>query len=293
MSDADHHFMRFDEETNLKMNPDVRDAVRNGSFPSGWQHFVTCGYKENRPGVPSDVGKALQDVMEYSPSEVPPEHLRERVHGDESQSGFEYLGRIVSSDSYLAIKSIIELNENCNVLDFGCGCGRVIRYFQRFAENSKLYGTDIDNEAITWCQQNLSHIGQFIRNNNVPPLPFDDDFFDFVYSISIFTHLPEDMQFSWLEELRRVTKPGGYLILTTHGEELFHITSKKEVDQFKENGFYYAVGDGTEGLPDFYQTAFHTIGYVYANWGNFFEIKNIIKKGIAGHQDLILCRKPD
>jgi len=43
----------------------------------------------------------------------------------------------------------------------------------------------------------------------MPPMSYEDNMFDFVYSISIFTHLPEDMQFAWLQELQRITKPGG------------------------------------------------------------------------------------
>lgn len=32
----------------------------------------------------------------------------------------------------------------------------------------------------------------------------------------MFTHLPEEMQHSWLKELSRIAKPKGYLLLTTH-----------------------------------------------------------------------------
>ena len=34
----------------------------------------------------------------------------------------------------------------------------------------------------------------------------------------MFTHLPEDLQRPWLDELVRVTAPGGHLLLTFHGE---------------------------------------------------------------------------
>ena len=168
---------------------------------------------------------------------------------------------------YSLINSVVALGARCRILDFGCGCGRVIRYFHKLSTGSSLYGTDIDTEATSWCQECLSHIGEFTSNDVAPPLPFDAEFFDCIYSVSIFTHLPEDMQFAWLEELRRVTKRGGYLLLTTHGEELFRTTSKEKKDQLRREGFYYSVGAGTEGLPDFYQ-------------------------GLANHQDLILCRRP-
>jgi ubiquinone/menaquinone biosynthesis C-methylase UbiE len=125
----------------------------------------------------------------------------------------------------------------------------------------------------------------------MPPLTFGDEHFDFVYSISVFTHLPEEMQFAWLEELRRVTRRGGYLILTTHGQELVGAFSKEVKKRFRAAGFYYLVGAGTEGLPEFYQTSYHTEDYIYRQWGRFFDIIKILKKGIANHQDLVVCRR--
>jgi len=290
MNDMNYPVKSFDESTYLKLNPDVSEAVQNRSFSSGWEHYISYGFYENRPGVPFEVYKAIKDIMEDDKS-FPPEQLRKRVHGDENLSSFVNIGRIVSFNIYSSINSMIELGEHRFILDFGCGCGRVIRYFHKFSGNSSFYGTDIDEEAISWCQHELSQIGKFVKNEESPRLPFGDEFFDFVYSISVFTHLPEDMQFVWLEELRRVTKRGGYLLLTTHGEDLFKATSEESNRQFRKKGFYYSIGARTEGLPDFYQTSFHTKDYIYSYWSKFFEIKKFIKKGIANNQDLILCKK--
>jgi ubiquinone/menaquinone biosynthesis C-methylase UbiE len=282
----------FDESTYLKLNIDVFEAVQKGIFSSGWDHFISHGFGENRPGVPPELLTTVQNTLaDGSRESVPPRDLRKRVHGDEDLSGFETIGRIVSFDIYGAINPTIELGEHDRILDFGCGCGRVIRYLHKLYRNSSFYGTDIDKEAILWCQRHLSGVGQFVTNEESPPLPFNDEFFDFVYSISVFTHLPEDMQFEWLDELRRVTKRGGYLLLTTHGKELFPATSEKSKTQLQEAGFYYSVGSGTEGLPGFYQTSFHTEEYVLRYWSKFFKVRRIIKKGVAKHQDLILCER--
>ena len=43
----EHSFI-FDESFYLESNPDVRDAVRNGSFDCGWQHYRTFGNHERR-----------------------------------------------------------------------------------------------------------------------------------------------------------------------------------------------------------------------------------------------------
>lgn len=116
---------------------------------------------------------------------------------------------------------------------------------------------------------------------------YPDAFFDIVYSVSVFTHLPEEMQLSWLEELRRVAEKGGYLLLTTHGMEL--LSTSVPLDNTMAPRFYYAVGTGTDGLPDFYQTSFHSEDYILNKWSKFFKIVRVIRKGIANHQDLVIC----
>ncbi len=293
-----HPFQSFDEVTYLQLNPDVLEAIKGGSISCGLEHYIYHGFREHRPGVAPELYNALKGPMEdflrsVPPEYIPPDHLRQRVHGNVDLTAFEIIGRMVSFNIYSSINSIIELGEQHRVLDFGCGCGRIIRYFRKLYAQTRLYGTDIDEEAIVWCQHHLSQIGAFIANKDSPPLPFADDMFEFVYSISIFTHLPEDMELAWLEELRRVTRRGGYLLLTTHSEELLQDSSEENKEQLRENGFYYSVGNKTEGLPEFYQTSFHTEDYIHRHWSKVFEIEKVIKKGIANRQDLILCRKPN
>ncbi len=286
-------FENFDESAYLQLNADVRAAVPNGGFSSGWDHYIRYGYKEDRSGVPTNLSMWVQNLFDAGGKEpAPPPHLRKRVHGDEALTGFDTIGRVVSLDIYRVLQSpSVQLPDNSRLLDFGCGCGRILRYFHHLYKRSSLHGTDIDQEAISWCQHHLSQIGSFVTNEKLPSLRFPDEYFDFVYSVSVFTHLPEDMQLAWLKELQRVTKSGSYLLLTVHGEGLFQEASEEAKKRFQEIGFYYAVGTGTEGLPNFYQTSFHTERYIRRYWTEFFEIKTIIQKGIANHQDLILCRR--
>jgi SAM-dependent methyltransferase len=223
---------------------------------------------------------------------VPPQALRRRVHGADD------LARL-------------ELTGNSRVLDFGCGCGRVLTFFQR-ATGAELYGTDIDGEAIAWTRENLPDIADFQQNANWPPLSFADGFFDFVFSVSVFTHLPRRMQTAWLAELRRVTKPGGYLLLTTHGPHMvpqapdpapgrplrglrislnrLMVAARRR--KLRRAGFFYLGKIDAEGMPKFYGLSYQTHEGIRAQWGQFFEIEAIVPKGINDHQDLVLCRRP-
>ncbi len=110
-----------------------------------------------------------------------------------------------------------DLSEFERVLDFGCGGGRVLRGFPQLYPHLELYGSDYNQKLIDWASAHFPEEFHFNQNQLHPPLPYDDDFFDLVYMISVFTHLSLDCQMAWLAELRRVLKPGRPLVLTLHG----------------------------------------------------------------------------
>lgn len=108
--------------------------------------------------------------------------------------------------------------DNRKILEWGCGPGRVIRHLPGILPSScQFYGTDYNAKYIEWCRKNLKNI-TFFENGPEPPLPFPDNFFDIIYSISVFTHLSLKSHYSWFDELERVAKDGGILFFTVHGE---------------------------------------------------------------------------
>jgi SAM-dependent methyltransferase len=276
----------FDEELYLSKNPDVKAAVERGECESGLAHYLSYGQAENRPGAPYP-----GDEEQAGPT-VPPRHLRFRVHGADDVKSFASVGEALARGLLEIADGRMALTPNNRILDFGCGCGRVISSLSKLT-GAQIFGTDIDAEAIEWCNKSLSSVGKFSVNDKLPPLPFDDNTFDLVYSISIFTHLPEYMQFAWLGEINRVLKPSGYAILTTHGSSLFpsHLLSAEITSEFNEKGFYYHVGAGTDGLPDFYQTTFHSEAYILRNWTALVDVKTVLQRSAGDHQDSIICQK--
>jgi SAM-dependent methyltransferase len=107
-----------------------------------------------------------------------------------------------------------------SALEFGCGSGRVLRHFRNISKLS-LAGSDANPKPIEWARRNLPEI-DFRINALEPPLPFADESFDLVYALSVFTHIPLAWQRRWLEELRRVLRPQGYLLCTVLGSCYAH-----------------------------------------------------------------------
>lgn len=101
------------------------------------------------------------------------------------------------------------------VLDFGCGSGRLARWWAD-GTHGRINGCDPNRELVRWCRENLPFMNA-ATSEPEPPLPYPDETFDFVYALSIFTHLPDDQADRWMAELRRVLKPGGHLLFTVAG----------------------------------------------------------------------------
>jgi SAM-dependent methyltransferase len=129
-----------------------------------------------------------------------------------------------------AKKNGLEFGAFGKVLDFGCGCGRVMRQWSKVA-GPKFYGVDYNPKLIEWCQANL-RFAEFAVNHSISPLKFVDETFDFIYSISVFTHLTESDQRFWMRELVRILKPGGHLIITVHGASRATQLSPEERQEF-------------------------------------------------------------
>ncbi len=233
---------------------------------------------------------------------IPPPLLRYRVHGSLDPDSFLNVGRNCALDLENSLRLIgKDWHVFNNVLDFGCGCGRVLRHFCDLPEKCQLYGTDVDREAIEWCRSKLRRVNVAI-NDPLPPLPFAAGTFDLVYALSVFTHLNEDYQFAWLSELKRVAKPGGTLILTTQGAYAQKVALHEghlfptELEALQHAGFFFKTFKKgrfkLDSLPDFYQIAFHTRQYVTEVWTRFFRLQHYAERGLNGHQDLaLLCNE--
>lgn len=229
---------------------------------------------------------------------VPPPLLRNRVHGNIDLNDFLVVGETCAADLNRSLSEIGKrLDDFDQVLDFGCGCGRVLRHLVPFATRHRLYGTDIDHEAVAWCRQNLPSVSLGV-NGPLPPLPYPDGTLDLIYVFSVFTHLNEEYQFAWLKELKRVLKRGGILVASTHGvfaqdrNARAGLLTNADLETLREKGVVFTVGVSEtfklDGLPAFYQAAYHTRRYISERWGQFFTLRHYREQGLNNHQDLVL-----
>lgn len=148
------------------------------------------------------------------------------------------------------IDKYVQANE-IRVCEWGCGPARVIRHLEKIPgiDKIQLYGTDYSRRSIKWCQNNLKHINFFL-NDLGPPLRVENNYFDCIYALSVFTHLSEKMHYAWIEELYRKLNSNGILIITTHGDDSAKRLLPKERDKYN-SGNLVVKDKITEGKKHF------------------------------------------
>ncbi|NKB23712.1 MAG: methyltransferase domain-containing protein [Kiritimatiellae bacterium] len=233
---------------------------------------------------------------------IPPLQNRKRV-------GNWPIGRFLNAgyEGYKPIKHAIESHYSLpfpelKILDFGAGVGRTLQYFHQ--HNPAIYATDVDLSATTYLKRAFpeAHIKS---NHYEPPLTYPNDFFDVIYSVSIWTHLHPKDQIPWLEELKRIAKPGALVCVTTSGFKALHLRQKRDQEwkhitdqQLDEEGLIYREypSYSTEkkefpGITRSYGLTAHTPSYILKNWSTIFMVLDMQEAVIDHIQDLIIMKK--
>jgi SAM-dependent methyltransferase len=226
---------------------------------------------------------------------LPPPLLRIQVVGHSDPDRFIEYGQVGAEllRATLARNGVPDMDRLGALLDFGCGCGRVCRHWASL-DGVDVHGSDYNGKLVEWCQENLPFM-EARRNELAPPLSYEDESFDFVYALSVFTHLSEELQHAWMSELRRVIRPGGFLFFTTKGDG--------HVDELEKLG--------REGLSDYRQgrlvvtdakvegtnlcAAYHPYDWVASELLRGFELLEYSPRGavMTGGQDFYLARRTE
>jgi ubiquinone/menaquinone biosynthesis C-methylase UbiE len=153
----------------------------------------------------------------------------------------------------------VELSANANVLDLGCGTGRLFdRLGNQFPE-LRGTGLDLSPQMVRLARQNNRHRPRFIYlEGNAESLPFAEGQFDAVFNTISFLHYPQPENV--LSEVARVLSPGGrfYLVDITANIPAFQLManspaavkfySQKQREQLGSDagllclGHYYLLG---------------------------------------------------
>ena len=224
---------------------------------------------------------------------LPPASLVDLVIGTKEIAWYQLGGLFMAQAITTFLKrNGKDVNAFHSMLDFGCGCGRILRWWAALHDQCEIWGSDYNPDLIDWCQKNLSSIAKFEVNHSDPPLDFPNEKFDFVYAYSVFTHFLVKKQQPWLREMVRVLKPGGILLLTLHGRRVAWRMgfSPEQFKQLEENGIM-VFGEEKDGLNAC--SAYHSFEFMKNQQEIGLELIDFMEGGVrdTSEQDMYLYRK--
>lgn len=99
------------------------------------------------------------------------------------------------------------------LLDFGCGNGRLLDFLEKEKTDLEYQGADVSRGLIEIAKEKHP-TKTFIVLKDANKLPFESESFDLVVAIAVFHHLSPEMARKTLQELKRILKKDGEIILT-------------------------------------------------------------------------------
>lgn len=201
------------------------------------------------------------------PAAQPPADVHAMARGPLAAAGGLYEADLVVN----SLRSVgADLHDGQSVLDFGCSSGRVLRVLAAYRPNLRYLGCDPNEAAVRWAQQALPGIKFFCSPQHPPLKELSEHSLDIVCAISIWSHFAPELGLLWFAEMHRVLRPGGHLIITTHGlQSIAYYSSRgmRSAAQSSEiqgalyrDGFWYGAEFGPAG----------DWGVVNPSWGTAF-----------------------
>lgn len=130
-----------------------------------------------------------------------------------------FLGRLEQVWRRLIDQAALSPGER--VIDIGCGTGKVpILAAKQVKPDGKVFAVDASEKMIELSRRRASKSDVHLELHlaAMEDLPFPDNYFDVVLSCQALHHVPREAKFTALDEMRRILRPGGRLLLLDHGK---------------------------------------------------------------------------
>lgn len=271
-------------------------ALFGGVSDDFWFWINTEGYRRSA---------RVRELLPGLPAEELQRRWTNRAGDEALAEGFKIYRRVSS----LFERNLDETGTRGDVLDFGCGYGRVVRFFLRDMDHRRLIGADNDAELVDFCRESNRWI-RFEHNDAEPPTTFENEQFSLIYAYSVFSHFSETMHLKWLEEFRRIIRPGAVLVLTVRPREFIEYCGRLrasgaetdapilrkmfpdtdlELSRYDAGEYCYSPYDPS--IPDaWWGEACVSPRYVDRVWGRHFAVREIVEAGAGLKQHCVVLQ---
>jgi SAM-dependent methyltransferase len=103
--------------------------------------------------------------------------------------------------------------DGMSVIDLGCGSGRLAKHLGLTFDRLEYLGIDVVPELLEYAAANSPPCFRFVINEELG-VPAPDNSTDFVVAFSVFTHLLHEETYLYLEDAKRVLRPGGSIVFS-------------------------------------------------------------------------------
>ncbi len=131
-------------------------------------------------------------------------------HLVDKQTSFFDDGDYFAEYKVLLAREISKLSSG-NIMDFGCGIGQSIPFFQRHFPGSRITGCDVSRRSLQRASEKYSY-AEFVQPNDLSA----DSVFDLIFASGVFHHIPPSDRIAALRFCYRHLTDGGILIVFEH-----------------------------------------------------------------------------
>lgn len=101
------------------------------------------------------------------------------------------------------------------IVDFGAGVGNAVPWFRKYFPAAHLTLADVSQQSLDVAKSRFPGSENYARIAE-ERLPLPDASVDLAFAACVFHHIPAGEHIHWLEELKRVTRPGGLVAIFEH-----------------------------------------------------------------------------
>lgn len=155
------------------------------------------------------------------------------------RAGEENLRQAFSAYSFFKSLALAHVGpvDSLNILDFGCGWGRLLRFWLKDLPAEQVWGGDPWAEALEHCKKSELPVN-LVQTPATPPSGLPASHFDVIYAFSVFSHLSRIAADQWVGEFAKLLRPSGLVIMTTrnrgHFDQVLDWKQSGDVPQWGE-----------------------------------------------------------
>lgn len=148
------------------------------------------------------------ELVEYYQNYYEKDHYESTHYKKIILEHFERIKSLTAIEIRSEARYLKKLKEGTNFLDVGCGLGLGLAFANQL--DCRLYATEFDTGALEFVR---AHFPVQTFQGDIWEAGYPSDFFDFIHISHVIEHVLDPS--AYLQEMRRILKPGGYLAIGT------------------------------------------------------------------------------